>query len=856
MAAPAAVLRILVTANGAQAIGSLRTVDAQLGKTATASEKMHRAVATAAKGAAIGVGVVGVASVKLATDFDKSMRNVNSIAQLPEKQLKSLEGQVLSLAGKTAQAPKTLAEGLYDIVSSGFNAKQGMKILAASAKAATAGLTDTATSTKAVVAVLNAYHKPAKDAGKVSDTLFETVNRGVITFDELSNVIGDVLPFASQLHVGLNQVGAAMSTMTKQGLSGAESSTRLKNTLVAFIKPSNDMAKAIEKTGFSSGEALVKAKGFQGALEAVKGTTDGSKEAMAKLFPNIRALGGALSLTGSNAKTAHQDLDAFKNSSGATNLALSQQSKSLSYQWQKVKASVDAVLIQLGTALIPALKSVVGGVQGVIDRFNQLRKKGESVPDALAQALGEAAGKLANKAAQIAPKAAAAFVNAWLHAGIWAQLFTIALLSKRLGLFGVLGQMAANRFANKFGSQASDALPGAINTKGIRSIFLSWGGIMGGVAAAAITQKIASALAKGKTDLPGNIQLPGQGGNLPKLIHGIGNLFHARGGMIPGSGSGDTVPAMLEPGEFVMRKAVVDKFGPTFFAGLNGMKSGGMVGAHKSSAVSYGPGPHLSYQGLVNLWLKNGGPRSYALLMGHVAQAESNGYDVVNEIGAGGYWQIYPPVAGYLNPNTNARLAIQKLATQGLGAWVSSEAGWGKYRYLIGRDPGGGSKKLSKKAKPHKKATPVAGKLVGSGGSSGLGGFGGSVYDRFFKLGSQAAANGQPALSSAQLGKGIALSPTAYAAYQAGYQSYVAANPPAASGDSGPSLADLIAQQIQTMQELRDEAKRANDFAQSVSQTQYGALQRELTQIVNGGIGGKVGLGFAMPSRPGRVGSR
>jgi hypothetical protein len=47
-------------------------------------------------------------------------------------------------------------------------------------------------------------------------------------------------------------------------------------------------------------------------------------------------------------------------------------------------------------------------------------------------------------------------------------------------------------------------------------------------------------------------------------------LKKAAGGVIPGHGSGDTVPAMLTPGEFVIRKAVVDKYGPTFFAGLNG----------------------------------------------------------------------------------------------------------------------------------------------------------------------------------------------------------------------------------------------------------------------------------------------
>lgn len=46
------------------------------------------------------------------------------------------------------------------------------------------------------------------------------------------------------------------------------------------------------------------------------------------------------------------------------------------------------------------------------------------------------------------------------------------------------------------------------------------------------------------------------------------------GGLIPGAGRGDTVPAMLEPGEFVIQRKVVEKFGPTFFAGLNGGMGG------------------------------------------------------------------------------------------------------------------------------------------------------------------------------------------------------------------------------------------------------------------------------------------
>lgn len=57
---------------------------------------------------------------------------------------------------------------------------------------------------------------------------------------------------------------------------------------------------------------------------------------------------------------------------------------------------------------------------------------------------------------------------------------------------------------------------------------------------------------------------------------GIGEFFSnifkfASGGPVPGTGTGDTVPAMLTPGEYVIRRDVVARYGRTFFDAINGM---------------------------------------------------------------------------------------------------------------------------------------------------------------------------------------------------------------------------------------------------------------------------------------------
>lgn len=71
---------------------------------------------------------------------------------------------------------------------------------------------------------------------------------------------------------------------------------------------------------------------------------------------------------------------------------------------------------------------------------------------------------------------------------------------------------------------------------------------------------------------------------------GSSMLGFASGGNVPGSGSGDTVPAMLTPGEFVVKKSVAQQMRPFLHAinsgGLRGFAYGGSASAWGGSAIS------------------------------------------------------------------------------------------------------------------------------------------------------------------------------------------------------------------------------------------------------------------------------
>ena len=65
--------------------------------------------------------------------------------------------------------------------------------------------------------------------------------------------------------------------------------------------------------------------------------------------------------------------------------------------------------------------------------------------------------------------------------------------------------------------------------------------------------------------------------NLNLSVRNMRGRGMASGGLVPGSGSGDTVPAMLTPGEFVIRKSAVGAFGAGNLGDINRYKAGGMI---------------------------------------------------------------------------------------------------------------------------------------------------------------------------------------------------------------------------------------------------------------------------------------
>gem|GEM_PF-2160166 len=119
-----------------------------------------------------------LAGVKVYADFEQQMANVSTMLTEPAKHMPGFRESIRDLSIELGESTGTLAKGLYDILSASIPAEQALDVLAVSARAAKAGLTDTGVAADAITTILNAYGLGAERAGDVSDWLFGVVKRG------------------------------------------------------------------------------------------------------------------------------------------------------------------------------------------------------------------------------------------------------------------------------------------------------------------------------------------------------------------------------------------------------------------------------------------------------------------------------------------------------------------------------------------------------------------------------------------------------------------------------------------------------------------------------------------------------
>lgn len=294
-------------------------------------------------------------TIKSAMAFEAELAQVSTMLDdVSMKHMPEFKSGLQALAMEFGESTSTLSKGLYDILSASIDPAKALDVLAVSAKAATAGITDTGVAADAITTIINSYGLQAEDAGKVSDQLFAIVKRGKTTFAQLAPAIGTVAATANMAGLSFEDLGASIATITRAGINTNAAMTAINGVLKAFLKPQEKAVIAAAKFGVELNTNTLRADGLRGVMVKLK---DATAEELAQIFGSIRGLKGMAAALG-DLEGYMIDYNLLLNSAGLSQEAFEKQSATLKFQLGKVKQSFVIIAQTIGEKFIPIMKKV------------------------------------------------------------------------------------------------------------------------------------------------------------------------------------------------------------------------------------------------------------------------------------------------------------------------------------------------------------------------------------------------------------------------------------------------------------------------------------------------------------------
>lgn len=336
---------------------------------------------------------VGVAATKMAMDFDTSMSKIVGLVGIAQEEVDAMRQPVIDLASEFGKTGAEAADALFFITSAGLRGSDAMDVLEASLKASAAGLGEVKIVADLATSAMNAYGSDVLSASAATDVLTAAVREGKLEPAELASSMGRVLPIASALGVGFDEVGAAFAGMSRTGTNASEAATQIRGILAQLTKESPKGKKALDSVGLSYKglRRQLKEEGLLATLQTMVKAFGGNTVATGKFFGNVRALTGVMDMLGASAETTEDIFGRMSDTTGILDSAFEATANTSGFQLQQALSSVKNSLIEIGDAIAPFVEMAAEKLQQLVAAFKALspeQKKMAMLFAAIAAAIG------------------------------------------------------------------------------------------------------------------------------------------------------------------------------------------------------------------------------------------------------------------------------------------------------------------------------------------------------------------------------------------------------------------------------------------------------------------------------------
>ena len=477
-----------------------------------------------------------------------------------QQQIALIKSQAMDLGKSLAEtlgAPLEQTLGLAaDIAATGRMGDELIKATAETTRLAVLGEVDRQQALETTLSLQNAFNLSTQELTESINFLNAVENETSTTLQDLTVAIPKAGPVIKSLGGDVKDLALFLSAMVEGGVSAGEAANAIKSGFASLINPTKQTVGVMSDFGIAINNIIESNAGdLVGTILELKGALDGldplsKTRALEQLFgkyqvSRITALFDNIGVAGSQTVQVMKLMEASTTDLAATaDRELKILTESASGRFNRQIARLKANLADIGEGFIPAFTAALDLVNKLIEGFNNL-------PGPVKNILNILGGLVAIAGPVI------------MLAGVFGNFF--GYLIKGLGVI--------RRFitgTKGFQLITTDTIAMKSATEGATTAIYNEAVAMGVLrsAASSLTSQLRTLTAQQNTAASGVVRGPS----------GLRRRYASGVFKVPGTGSGDTVPAMLTPGESVIPKDMTQRYGPLINAMIKGQIPGYQVG--------------------------------------------------------------------------------------------------------------------------------------------------------------------------------------------------------------------------------------------------------------------------------------
>lgn len=370
-------------------VASLRVITGGLKETRNASDRLSEAFSISFSGI---VRLLEALTIKkfassLISEFERSITaskelsihiaEIRTISQQANVSTDQWAAGINKLASQFGNNRADIAEAAYQNLSNQVTkGKDTFALLKTELEFSKAAVTSAATSTNLLTAAMNSFRIPVEQSDKVAASLFKTIELGRVRADQIANTFGRVGAVAHSAGVSFNETLAALTTLTRQGITAQDAMTLLTNVLAQVIQPSSKLNQFLKEQIGVSGQAAIAQRGFVGVLQLLDQEAQKNNDSTSELTNNLRTLRGLIGLKGDAFSQYASDLKSITEGQESYTNAVKETQEAIGTKFQKQLEQLKIGLQESFGA--PVLKGLVkfgelvGGDEGIAGGLSKL----------------------------------------------------------------------------------------------------------------------------------------------------------------------------------------------------------------------------------------------------------------------------------------------------------------------------------------------------------------------------------------------------------------------------------------------------------------------------------------------------